>query len=48
MLDRSLAVDLDTALAWEALGQGSLIESEDHREGLAAFFAKRSPNFRGR
>ena len=48
MLDRSLAVDLDTALAWEALGQGSLIESEDHREGLDAFFAKRSPQFRGR
>jgi 2-(1,2-epoxy-1,2-dihydrophenyl)acetyl-CoA isomerase len=38
LLDRSLAVDLETSLAWEALSQGLMIESEDHREGLAAFF----------
>ncbi|MBI4011926.1 MAG: enoyl-CoA hydratase [Candidatus Rokubacteria bacterium] len=48
LLDRSLAVDLETSLAWEALSQGLMIESEDHREGLAAFFQKRAPRFTGR
>ncbi|MGH7322437.1 MAG: enoyl-CoA hydratase/isomerase family protein [Candidatus Rokuibacteriota bacterium] len=48
LLNRSLALDLDSSLAWEALGQGMMIESEDHREGLAAFFEKRPPRFTGR
>jgi len=48
LLNRSLALDLETTLAWEALTQGAMIESEDHREGLAAFFEKRAPRFQGR
>jgi len=48
LLNRSLQVDLDTSLAWEALGQGLMATSEDHREGLAAFFEKRPPRFGGR
>lgn len=48
LLDRSLALDLETSLTWEGLVQGMMIESEDHREGLAAFFEKRTPRFRGR
>lgn len=48
LLNRSLALDLDTSLAWEALVQGTMIESQDHREGLAAFFEKRAPRFTGR
>ena len=48
LLNRSLALDLETSLAWEALVQGLMIESEDHREGLAAFFEKRPPRFTGR
>jgi len=48
LLNRSLALDLPTSLAWEALVQGTMIESEDHREGLAAFFEKRTPRFSGR
>jgi 2-(1,2-epoxy-1,2-dihydrophenyl)acetyl-CoA isomerase len=48
LLNRSLAVDVDTSLAWEALVQGVMIESEDHREGLQAFFEKRQPRFTGR
>ncbi len=48
LLDRSLALDLETSLAWEGLAQGMMIESEDHREGLAAFFEKRPPRFTGR
>jgi 2-(1,2-epoxy-1,2-dihydrophenyl)acetyl-CoA isomerase len=47
MLNRSLALDLETTLAWEALVQGTMIASEDHREGLAAFFEKRPPRFTG-
>ncbi len=45
LLDRSLGLDLETSLAWEALAQGRLIESVDHREGLAAFLEKRPPRF---
>ncbi len=47
LLNRSLSLDLPSALDWEALGQGLMIASEDHREGLAAFFEKRAPRFRG-
>jgi 2-(1,2-epoxy-1,2-dihydrophenyl)acetyl-CoA isomerase len=47
LLDRSLALDLDTALEWEALAQGLLIDSADHREGLAALFERRGPRFTG-
>jgi 2-(1,2-epoxy-1,2-dihydrophenyl)acetyl-CoA isomerase len=45
LLNRALAVDLETSLAWEALVQGTMIASDDHREGLAAFFEKRPPRF---
>jgi 2-(1,2-epoxy-1,2-dihydrophenyl)acetyl-CoA isomerase len=48
LLNRALTLDLETSLAWEALAQGIMIESEDHREGLAAFFEKRAPRFTGR
>jgi 2-(1,2-epoxy-1,2-dihydrophenyl)acetyl-CoA isomerase len=48
LLDRSLHCDLETSLHWEGLAQGVMIESEDHREGLAAFFEKRRPRFSGR
>jgi 2-(1,2-epoxy-1,2-dihydrophenyl)acetyl-CoA isomerase len=47
LLNRSLALDLETSLSWEALVQGMMIESDDHREGLAAFFEKRAPRFSG-
>jgi 2-(1,2-epoxy-1,2-dihydrophenyl)acetyl-CoA isomerase len=48
LLNRSFALDLETSLAWEGLAQGMMIESADHREGLTAFFEKRSPRFTGR
>jgi enoyl-CoA hydratase/carnithine racemase len=40
--------DLETALNLEALSQSIAITSDDHREGVAAFFEKRPPRFSGR
>jgi 2-(1,2-epoxy-1,2-dihydrophenyl)acetyl-CoA isomerase len=40
--------DLETALNLEALSQSVAITSDDHREGVTAFFEKRPPKFRGR
>jgi 2-(1,2-epoxy-1,2-dihydrophenyl)acetyl-CoA isomerase len=31
----------------EAYGQGICFESQDHREGVNAFFEKREPKFKG-
>jgi 2-(1,2-epoxy-1,2-dihydrophenyl)acetyl-CoA isomerase len=45
LLNRAPDLDLETSLAWEALAQGMMIASPDHREGLAAFFEKRPPRF---
>jgi 2-(1,2-epoxy-1,2-dihydrophenyl)acetyl-CoA isomerase len=47
LLDHGLHLDLDTCLQWEALAQGLMMVTSDHREGLAAFFEKRPPRFVG-
>jgi len=47
LLDRAPNLDLESALHWEALTQGAMIASADHREGLRAFFEKRAPRFTG-
>jgi 2-(1,2-epoxy-1,2-dihydrophenyl)acetyl-CoA isomerase len=47
-LNRSLANDLDTQLAVERELQVLASRTEDCREGIAAFLAKRSPAFTGR
>ena len=47
LLDRAPGLDLESALHWEALTQGAMIASADHREGLRAFFEKRPPRFTG-
>ncbi len=39
--------DMHTGRDIERLAQSGLVLSEDHREGMAAFFEKRQPRFRG-
>lgn len=48
MLNRAAAGDLASALEVEAFSQGLAIASEDHQEGVGAFFDKRPPKFSGR
>jgi 2-(1,2-epoxy-1,2-dihydrophenyl)acetyl-CoA isomerase len=47
LLNRSASLDLAGALELEAFSQGLAVETEDHQEGLRAFFEKRAPNFTG-
>ena len=47
VLHASFESDLETALEKEAEGQTFCGYTEDHKEGVAAFFEKRTANFRG-
>lgn len=47
-LNKSLASDLDTLLAYEAVIQEIASGTDDHREGVTAFLEKRPADFRGR
>jgi enoyl-CoA hydratase/carnithine racemase len=47
-VDEGLALRLDDALALEQRHYETVLASEDRLEGLAAFAAKRPPQFRGR
>ena len=47
-LHASFESDLETALEREAEGQTFCGHTEDHKEGVAAFFEKRAANFSGR
>lgn len=48
MLNRAASTDLASALELEAFSQWLAIASEDHKEGVGAFFDKRPPKFSGR
>jgi 2-(1,2-epoxy-1,2-dihydrophenyl)acetyl-CoA isomerase len=48
VLHASFETDLDTALEKEAVGQTFCGYTEDHKEGVAAFFEKRTASFSGR
>jgi 2-(1,2-epoxy-1,2-dihydrophenyl)acetyl-CoA isomerase len=47
-LNKSFSSDLDTILDYEAYIQQIASETEDHREGVAAFLEKRPANFKGK
>lgn len=47
-INRALTMDLDQALDYEVYGQETAGASDDHKEGIAAFLEKRTPNFTGR
>jgi 2-(1,2-epoxy-1,2-dihydrophenyl)acetyl-CoA isomerase len=47
-LNASSGNDLEAQLALEAQLQGRAGASEDYREGIAAFLAKRPPRYTGR
>src|SRR5262245_66603927 len=46
-LNGAAASDLAAALEVEALSQGLAVASDDHREGIAAFFEKRPAELSG-
>ena len=48
LVDQSAPADLAEALGWEAQAQGELGRAHDFSEGVAAFFAKRTPVFKDR
>jgi len=48
IVNRSFEIDINTALDMEAMAQALAGNSGDHKEGVAAFFEKRSPDFKGR
>ncbi len=47
MLDRGQEASLETMLNFETEALVVTAMSDDHREGVAAFFEKREPNFKG-
>jgi len=48
LLEEGLHKSLEEALQDESANQGLVFETEDHREGVEAFLADRSPEFQGR
>lgn len=48
LLQRSLESSIDTCFEEEALAQTLVTQSEDTREGMAAFMQRRDPKFQGR
>jgi enoyl-CoA hydratase/carnithine racemase len=47
-VNTGMQVGMDAGLEYERLGAAMLIDSDDRKEGMAAFLEKRSPDFKGR
>ncbi len=48
LVDAAQDMPLDAALSMSTVAQQRIFDSSDLHEGVAAFFAKREPAFRGR
>lgn len=48
IIHRGLDMGLAATMEWESWGQALCMQTEDVREGMAAFLEKRQPNFKGR
>jgi len=48
MLNRGLDMDFSSYLELEAVGEAYIMETEDHKNAVAAFMEKRKPTFVGR
>ena len=48
LVDAAQDLPLDAGLSMSTIAQQQIFDSDDLREGVAAFFAKRSPTFQGR
>jgi len=48
LADAAHDVPLDAGLSMATIAQQEIFESDDLHEGVAAFFAKREPEFKGR
>lgn len=48
IINRSFELDIRTALDMECMAQALAGNTQDHKEGVAAFFEKRKPKFQGR
>ena len=47
-LNMCVNADMHTGRDIERLAQSVLVTSDDHKEGMAAFFEKRDPDFKGK
>lgn len=47
-IHRSLALDMEGEFDYEIFAQVQCLQSDDHREGIAAFREKRRPNYSGK
>lgn len=48
LLNRSLDWDVTTVFDQEVLAQSICCQTEDHKEGISAFYQKRKPSFKGK
>ena len=48
LVDAAQDVPLDAGLSMSTIAQQQIFDSDDLHEGVAAFFAKREPEFKGR
>lgn len=48
LINRAYETPIESQFEYEAVAQTAALQSEDHREAVAAFMEQRTPNFKGR